>query len=91
MAGLQAAGLSPVLVWLDGHGDFNIPETSPSGFLGGMPLAMMVGRGDPAFGRSVGLTPISEQDVWLVGARDIDPPEQETYRTPGSREPKFPV
>ena len=80
MAGLQATGLSPVLIWLDGHGDFNIPETSPSGFLGGMPLAMMVGRGNQAFGKNVGLTPVPEQDVWLVGARDLDPPERENLR-----------
>lgn len=72
MSGLQAAGLNPQLVWLDGHADFNTPETSPSQFLGGMPLAMMVGRGSKKIFDNVSLKPISEQDVWLVGARDID-------------------
>lgn len=76
MAGLQAAGLNPQLIWLDGHADFNTPETSPSQFLGGMPLAMMVGRGPQEIGNNVALRPISEQDVWLVGARDIDPLEK---------------
>ncbi len=75
MAGLQRAGLDPVLVWLDAHGDFNTEATSPSGFLGGMPLAMMVGRGDMAFARGVGLRPVAERDVRLVGARDLDPLE----------------
>lgn len=75
MAGLQRAGLAPVLVWLDAHGDFNTAETSPSGFLGGMPLAMMVGRGDLSLPRASGATPIREEDVWLIGARDLDPLE----------------
>ena len=76
MAGLQAAGLEPRLVWLDGHADFNTPETSPSQFLGGMPLAMMVGRGPRQLVDNVALKPVPEQDVWLVGARDIDPLEK---------------
>ena len=46
VAGLERAGLRPTLVWLDSHGDFNTWETTPSGFLGGMPLAMLTGRGD---------------------------------------------
>ncbi len=75
MAGLQGAGLDPVLVWLDAHGDFNTAETSPSGFLGGMPLAMMVGRGDLALPQASGQAPVREEDVWLVGARDLDPLE----------------
>jgi arginase len=45
-----------------------------------MPLAMMVGRGNQAFGTNVDLTPVPEQEVWLVGARDIDPPEKENLR-----------
>jgi arginase family enzyme len=53
------------LVWLDAHGDLNTPETSPSGNLWGMPLRMLVDaqavRGD---------------DVALVGARVLDPPEE---------------
>lgn len=76
MAGLQAAGLDPQLVWLDGHADFNTPETSPSQFLGGMPLAMLVGRGPQKIVENAALKPISEQDVWLVDARDIDPLEK---------------
>ncbi|VAV96130.1 Arginase [hydrothermal vent metagenome] len=75
MAGLQKAGLDPVLVWLDAHGDFNTIETSPSGFLGGMPLAMMVGPGDMPIPEKSGLSPVAEKNVWLIGARDLDPLE----------------
>ncbi len=75
MAGLQRAGLAPLLVWLDAHGDFNTPETSPSGFLGGMALAMMAGRGETALPRASGLLALPERRIRLVGARDLDPLE----------------
>jgi arginase len=76
LAGLQRAGLDPLLVWLDAHGDFNTPETSPSGFIGGMPLAMIVGRGDQSLARAAGLRPLAESDVILADARDLDPEER---------------
>ena len=77
MAGLRRAGVPPVLVWLDAHGDFNTPETTPSGFLGGMPLAMLVGRGDQTLMRAVELRPFPEERVVLTDARDLDPGERE--------------
>lgn len=55
LAGLQRAGLDVTLIWFDLHGDFNTWETSPSGFLGGMPLAMIVGRGEQTITEAVGL------------------------------------
>ena len=76
LAGLRAAGTDPVFVWIDAHGDFNTPETSPSQFLGGMPLAMMVGRGPQWMCDSVGLTPFPEERVWLIDGRDLDPGER---------------
>lgn len=76
-AGLERAGIEPLFVWLDGHGDFNTPETSPSGYVGGMPLAMIVGRGDLTLTRAVGLTPVPEERVILTDARDLDPGERE--------------
>lgn len=45
IAGLQRAGRDPGLVWVDAHGDFNTEATSPSGYLGGLPLALAVGIG----------------------------------------------
>jgi arginase len=76
LAGLQHAGIDPFLIWFDAHGDFNTPETSPSGFLGGMPLAMIVGRGDLTITRAVGLKPLPETNVLLTDARDLDPKER---------------
>jgi arginase len=80
LAGLQAAGIRPTLVWLDAHGDFNTPETTPSGFIGGMPLAMIVGRGDQSLVRAAGMTNQPEADVFLSDARDLDPGEAEAVR-----------
>jgi arginase len=77
MAGLQRAGLNPVLLWLDAHGDFNTWETTPSGFLGGMPLAMLVGRGEQTMARAVGLRPLPESRVILCDGRDLDPEERQ--------------
>jgi arginase family enzyme len=54
------------LIWLDAHGDLNTPETSPSGNAWGMPLRMLLDSGA-----------VAPDDVALVGARDLDPPEQE--------------
>jgi arginase len=76
MAGLRRTGLDPVLVWLDAHGDFNTWETSPSGFVGGMPLAMLVGRGDQRLLERLALPPMPETDVVLSDARDLDPEER---------------
>jgi arginase len=75
-AGLQRAGLEPTLIWFDAHGDFNTWETTPSGFLGGMPLAMLVGRGEQRMPRAVGLRSLPEGQVILTDARDLDPGEQ---------------
>lgn len=80
MAGLQTHGIEPDLVWIDAHGDFNTPDTSPSQFLGGMPLAMMVGRGPQWMMEGAGATTIAEDRVLLVGTRDIDPLEEVALR-----------
>ena len=83
LAGLQAHGLSPTLVWLDAHADFNTPETSPSGFLGGMPLAMLSGRGPQWLSEANGLTPLADQRIILGDARDLDPLEREALNASG--------
>jgi arginase len=77
LAGLQRAGLDPVLLWLDAHGDFNTWETSPSGFIGGMPLAMLVGRGEQTMMNAAGTKPLPENQVILCDARDLDPLEKQ--------------
>jgi arginase len=75
LAGLQQAGIQPTLIWLDAHGDFNTWETTPSGFLGGMPLAMLVGRGEQTIVDGLGLTPLPEERIILTDGRDLDPEE----------------
>jgi arginase len=77
LAGLQRRDVHPTLIWFDAHGDFNTPETSPSGFPGGMPLAMLTGRGDQTVVHASGLTPLPDERVILVDGRDLDPGEEQ--------------
>jgi arginase len=83
LSGLQQAGLEPTLIWFDAHGDFNTWETTPSGFLGGMPLAMLVGRGEQTMPQGVGLRPLAEKRVILTDGRDLDPGEREALQASG--------
>jgi arginase len=78
LAGLQRAGIAPTLIWFDAHGDFNTWESTPSGFLGGMPLAMLVGRGEQTMLKTLDLHPLPEKNVILTDARDLDPQERES-------------
>ena len=74
LAGLGTARTG--VVWFDAHGDFNTPETSPSGFLDGMPLAMACGRCERQVWERLGDAPVAEAHVVHVGGRDFDPEEQ---------------
>ena len=76
LAGLQRAGQEATLLWLDAHGDFNTWETTPSGFLGGMPLAMAVGLGEQTLLEATGLRPWPVARVVLSDGRDLDPGER---------------
>jgi arginase len=80
LSGLQHAGIDPSLIWFDAHGDFNTPQTSPSGFLGGMPLAMIVGKGDQTMPDAVDLKPLAENRIILTDARDLDPGERKSVK-----------
>jgi len=60
------------IVWLDAHGDLNTLESSPSGNQWGMPLRMLLDSGA-----------VEVDDVVLVGARNLDPPEEEFIRASG--------
>jgi arginase len=70
----------PAVLWYDAHGDFNTWETTPSGFLGGMPLAMLTGRGAMNLMEGIGLNPIADEDIIITDARDLDPEEGEMLR-----------
>ena len=60
------------IIWFDAHGDLNTPETSPSGNAWGMPLRMLIDGGA-----------VDAQDVAVVGARNLDPPEVEFITAAG--------
>jgi arginase len=72
------------VLWVDAHGDFNTPDTSPSGNIHGMPLAALTGVGDP---RLVDIAwpgaKVRPEDVVILGARDLDSRERELMRTAG--------
>jgi arginase len=70
------------VVWFDAHGDFNTADTTPTGFLDGMGFAMLLGDGWDELRRTVdGLRPIPAERALLVGARDLDPGEQDRVAT----------
>jgi len=77
MAGLQRANIDPLFIWFDAHGDFNTWDTNLSGFLGGMPLAMIAGMGEQTMPNAVGLQPVEHEDIILTDGRDLDPGEKE--------------
>ncbi|UOQ51594.1 arginase family protein [Hymenobacter cellulosivorans] len=65
------------VVWLDAHGDFNTPETSTSGFLDGMGLAILTGQCWRPLAASIpGFAPVSPTHVVHVGGRDFGNAEQ---------------
>lgn len=72
------------VIWLDAHGDFNTPETSPSGNVHGMPLAVLAGLGDARLVAATGQPlAVSPDRIALVGARSLDAGEQELLREQG--------
>jgi arginase len=83
VAGLQASGtgrdpLRIGMLWLDAHPDINTPETTRSGSLGGMPVAVATGRALHRMRLDAGLDPaMSDQHVVMGGVRLTDPLEQE--------------
>ena len=72
--GLAARPGRLAVVWLDAHGDLNTPESSPSGNAWGMPLRMAIDEGA-----------VRAEDVALVGARSLDPPEEAFLDADGDR------
>ena len=63
-------------LWIDAHGDLNRPQTSPSGNVHGMPLAVALGAGGDGFASGAWPTPSVERAA-LVGVRSLDPGERE--------------
>ena len=77
MSALKARGPAArlAIAWFDAHGDFNVPETTPSGNVWGMPFAMLCGRGDPGLVGAVSGPTVAEEDAALIGAQVLDQDE----------------
>ncbi len=69
-----------VVLWIDAHGDFNTPETTDTGYLGGMVLSAACGLWDSGHGAG-----LRSEQVILIGARDIDQDERELLQKAGVR------
>jgi arginase len=78
-AGARASLTEAVgLVYVDANADLNTPETTPSGYLDGMALALALGRGPEPVVAALGATPaVQPGHVALVGFRELDPGERE--------------
>ncbi len=59
------------IVWLDAHSDVQTLETTASGYLGGLPLRLLIGYRPGLIAARLGLRPVAEQRVLLAGARDL--------------------
>jgi arginase len=87
MAGLaEAFGGKPGMLWLDAHGDFNTPQMSPSGYIGGMCLALACGRApDLDLGLVGKRYPLAEERLVHVGSRALDQPEIAAFSSSPAR------
>ena len=84
LAGLSDKYKNLGVIWYDAHADFNTAETSPSGNIHGMPLAVSVGLGHESLvnihseGRKV-----KPENVVIIGARSVDPEERQLIKEQG--------
>ena len=78
------AGESIGLIWFDAHGDANTPESTPSGNIHGMSLAVSIGLGDPDLVGLGGRSPkVNPRNVVLIGVRDLDMGERDILKKSG--------
>lgn len=74
------------VIWYDAHGDLNTAETSPSGNIHGMPLAVSIGLGDPTLTEIGGYSPkVKPENIVIIGARSLDEGEKELIKEKGIR------
>jgi arginase len=85
LTGLQRAAVSPSIVWFDAHGDVHTPQTSTSGYPGGMALQLVMGAHPELLAEALGLSPLTSDRAVLVDARDLDPAEVEVLASGGPR------
>ena len=84
VSGMDAHGGDVGVLWVDAHGDFNTPETTPSGNVHGMALAALLGRG-PAELIDIGHAgaKLKPSEAVLIGTRDLDPQERAALHESG--------
>ncbi len=70
------------VIWYDAHGDLNVPETSPSGNIHGMPLAVNIGLGHEQL-TQIGQQSIKAENIVIIGARSLDDGERELIKKLG--------
>lgn len=74
------------VIWFDAHGDLNTGDTSPTGNIHGMPLAVSLGVGHPALTGIHGYSPkVKPENLVVIGARDLDAGEKKLIREMGLR------
>lgn len=72
------------VIWFDAHGDINTPETSPSGNIHGMPIAVLLGMGDETLTSIGGSdTFLKKENIVYIGSRDLDAGERTALKTLG--------
>lgn len=72
------------VIWYDAHGDLNTAETSPTGNIHGMPLAVSLGIGHPLLTNLAGFAPkIKPENIVLIGARSLDEGERKLIKEKG--------
>ncbi|WP_408008969.1 arginase [Pseudalkalibacillus sp. A8] len=72
------------VIWYDAHGDLNTGETSPSGNIHGMPLAVSLGIGHERLQEIGGYSPkVKPENIVIIGARSLDEGERELIREKG--------
>jgi len=74
------------VLWMDAHGDFNTPEITISGFIGGMCLALACGRGPTLTSSVEQARPLlREENLVHLGSRSLDPSESEIMKASSLR------
>src|SRR6478672_3242621 len=81
LAGVSQHYKSLGVIWYDAHGDLNTAETSPSGNIHGMPLAVSIGLGHRSLTEIAGYSPkVKPANVVIIGARSLDDGEKELIK-----------
>ena len=84
LAGLGEHYKNLGVIWFDAHADLNTPDTTPSGNIHGMPLAISIGIGDERLVQISKYAPkIKPENVIIIGARSVDPGERELIHEQG--------